>query len=85
MGNEIKIGSVVRFSGRRRNFVVCDEDCTGTLYLIALSGAFRGAAPNVRREALELVSGARVQFSGKQARYLCNRYTQAMARHGGAR
>jgi hypothetical protein len=76
-GNEITVNTVIRYAGRRRMYVVTHIDCTGTLQAIALSGAFSGSAPHPHGNQVEVVT-APIAFTGKKARYLCNRYNQAV-------
>jgi hypothetical protein len=76
--NEIAQGTVVRYAGRRRRFVVVARDIFGGLNLVALSGAFNGCAPSGAQAAdLVVDEDQTVEFTGAKAGYLRGRYNTA--------
>ena len=79
-GAEINVGDVVRYADRRRTYRVACFDCTGSIYMVALSGAMAGSCPStVRPSDLVKLPGADTTFRGSIAGYLANRYRNGVA------
>jgi len=81
--SEITRGMVVQFADRiRRRYQVVARDCTGQLYLVALSGGPRGSAPSgVRPGQLVRAEDQTVEFTGSKAAYLRRRAGLGLATH----
>ncbi len=74
-----RVGDVVQFVGRRRQFVITGICRNGSVNMIALSGSRRGSAPSghVGGELAYIETPEALTFTGKDARRLAGRARDA--------
>jgi hypothetical protein len=74
-----RVGDVVQFVGRRRQFVITGISPLGAINMVALSGSRRGSAPSghVGGELAYIETPAVLTFTGKDARRLAGRARDA--------